>query len=62
MRNPNRVVARLAVLGLAGFAACSYPLLSAVDGATGPGSVPALFVYLFGVWAALILLILLLRE
>ena len=62
MRKPSRADARLAVFCLAGFAACTYPLLSAVDGGTGPFGVPALFVHLFGVSAALIALIVRLRR
>ncbi len=62
MRKTGRAHARLAVLCLAGFAACSYPLLAAVDGGSGYRGVPALFVYLFGVWAALIAVILVLRR
>ena len=62
MRQPSRADARRAVLCLAGFAACTYPLLSAVDGGTGVLGIPALFVYLFGLWAALIAVILVLRR
>jgi uncharacterized membrane protein len=62
MRKPSGADARLAVLCLAGFAACTYPLLSAVDGGTGPFGIPALFVYLFCVWAALIAVIVWLRR
>lgn len=62
MRQPSRRRRGLAALSVAGFALFSYPLLAIVDGDTGVAGWPALAVYLFVVWAALIALTVLLRR
>ncbi|MEQ1438336.1 hypothetical protein AAG565_03135 [Fontimonas sp. SYSU GA230001] len=62
MQQPSRRSLSLAVLGLVGFGLFNYPLLSVVDGASGPLGAPALLIYLFAVWAALIGLTLWLRR
>lgn len=62
MRPPSRRDIGLAVLSLLGLALFGYPLLATVDGGSGAAGWPALFVYLFAVWAALIALAFLLRR
>ena len=53
MKRANPVRQRLAALGLLGIPLLSYPLLSLPDGEWG--GLPASFLYLFGVWALLIM-------
>jgi len=62
MRQPSRRELGLAALSLVGLALFGYPLLAVVDGGTGPLGIPALFVYLYGVWALLVTLTVLLRR
>jgi hypothetical protein len=54
MKRANPVRQRLAALGLLGIPLLTYPLLS-LPGGDWAG-LPAAFLYLFGVWALLILL------
>ena len=53
MKRANPVRQRLAALGLLGVPLLTYPLLSLPGGEWG--GLPASFLYLFGVWALLIL-------
>ncbi len=52
MRRASPLRQRLTALGLLGTALLSYPLV--VVPAGDIGGVPAVFIYLFGIWAALI--------
>ena len=54
MKRANPVRQQLAALGLLGIPLLTYPLLSLPGGDWG--GLPAGFLYLFGVWALLILL------
>lgn len=62
MPNTSRRVLGLAVVALLGFALFNFPLLSLADGHSGPFGAPALLLYLFGVWAVLIVLAAVLRR
>ncbi len=52
MRQANRARQRLVALGLLGIPLFSYPLLRLPQGEWL--GMPAIFIYLFGVWAGLI--------
>jgi hypothetical protein len=52
MRQANRARQRLVALGLLGIPLFSYPLLGLPQGEWL--GMPAIFIYLFGVWAGLI--------
>lgn len=52
MRRSNPTRQRLAALGLLGVPLLGYPFLTLPDGEWA--ALPAIFVYLFGVWAGLI--------
>ncbi len=60
MRQTNMLRLRLVGLGLLGLALLTFPLLS-LPGGTIAG-IPGAFLYLFGVWAALIALAAVLAE
>ncbi len=46
---------RLVVLFIAAFLALTYPLLGIADVDVSVGPVPVLWIWLFGVWAAVVL-------
>ena len=54
MKRANPIRQRLAALSLLGVPLLTYPLLSLPSGAWG--GIPATYLYLFGVWAGLIVL------
>lgn len=54
MKRGNRARQRLAAIGLCGIPLLTYPLLGLPQGSLG--GIPAIFFYLFGVWASLIVL------
>ncbi len=54
MKRANPTRQRLAALGLLGVPLLTYPLLSLPGGELG--GIPATYLYLFGVWAGLIVL------
>jgi hypothetical protein len=54
MKRANPVRQRLAVLSLLGIPLLTYPLLSLPNG--NWDGIPAVFLYLFGVWTMLIVL------
>ncbi len=54
MKRANPTRQRLAALGLLGVPMLTYPLLSLPGGTFG--GIPATYLYLFGVWAGLIVL------
>ena len=60
----NKVLAaqRLAALFIAGWLLFNYPLLALLGGLGTVAGMPALFLYLFGAWAALIVLVALTLE
>lgn len=57
MRKPSLTGQRLAALFLLGFLLLNYPLLSLSGGGQIWFGIPVLYLYIFGVWAALIALI-----
>ena len=60
MRRPadeERTRARLLALAVAAFALFSYPLLRVVDRAEIVAGVPLVWLYVFGVWGLLIVLV-----
>ena len=54
MKRANPARQRLAALGLLGVPLLTYPLLSLPSGELG--GIPATYLYLFGIWAGLIVL------
>lgn len=57
MRKPSLTGQRLAALFLLGFLLLNYPLLSLFTGTRIWLGIPVLYLYIFGVWTALIALI-----
>jgi hypothetical protein len=60
MKRASRSRQRLAALGLLGLLLFSYPLLGLLHGSWG--GIPAGYIYLFGLWAGLIVLAALVAE
>ena len=54
MNKPNVKIQRLVVLFVLGNLLFNYPLLALFNRALSLGSVPLLYVYLYGAWALLI--------
>lgn len=52
MKRASPTRQRLAALGLLGIPLFTYPLLGLPEGSLG--GIPAIWLYLFGIWAALI--------
>jgi hypothetical protein len=62
MRKPSLTGQRLAALFLLGFLLLNYPLLSLSSGNQTWLGIPVLYLYIFGIWTALIMLIALVIE
>lgn len=62
MRKPSLTGQRLAALFLLGFLLLNYPLLSLSGGNQTWLGIPVLYLYIFGIWMALIMLIALVIE
>lgn len=62
MNKPNIKIQRLAVLFVLGSLLFNYPLLALFNRSLLLGSVPLLYVYIYGAWALLIGLLVLLIE
>lgn len=60
MKRASPTRQRLSALGLIGVPLLTYPLIALPDGSMG--GIPAAYLYLFGVWAGLILIAALVAE
>lgn len=60
MKRASPTRQRLSALGLIGVPLLTYPLIALPDG--NMGGIPAAYLYLFGVWAGLILIAALVAE